>query len=180
MATADTSGQSSFMRLRPESGGWITQGMIGGVLAGIVFALFEMIMAALMNGASAFWMPLRMIGAIVLGQRALMPDYSLVGAAITGLIVHMVLAVIFGTIFAAIVAFVSSLATSHGIVIAAATIYGFVLWIVNFYAIARIARWDWFPDKTNPIVQFFAHALFFGTTLGLYLTATGHRTRRAA
>jgi hypothetical protein len=50
-----------------DLGWWVKQGAIGGIIAGIVFALFEMIAAALMMGADAFVMPLRMIGAIALG-----------------------------------------------------------------------------------------------------------------
>lgn len=47
---------------RHEEG--LRQGAIAGIVAGIVFAAFEMIVSALVMGPAAFFMPLRMIGAI--------------------------------------------------------------------------------------------------------------------
>ena len=158
-----------------DVGPWVKQGAVGGVIAGIVFAMFEMIMAAVLSGADAFFMPLRMIGAIVLGMKALDPGYSLVTAGMVGLMVHMMLSIMFGIIFAALVAYVPGLANSSLILIVAASVYGFALWIVNFYVIAHAASWLWFPDKTNVAVQFVAHTIMFGTVLGLFLDRTHAR-----
>lgn len=36
-----------------ETGTWVRVGAIGGIVAGIVFAMFEMIMAAVLNGSDA-------------------------------------------------------------------------------------------------------------------------------
>lgn len=152
-----------------DIGRWAKQGAIGGVIAGIVFAMFEMIMAAVLDGADAFFMPLRMIGAIVLGMKALDPGYSLLTAGVVGLMLHMMLSIVFGIIFAALVAYIPRLADSSPILLVAASVYGFALWIVNFYAIARAAHWSWFPDKTNVAVQVIAHTVMFGTALGLSL-----------
>jgi len=66
-------------------------GLIGGVVAGITFALFEMIASALLMGLPAFFMPLRSISGIVLGMQALDPSFSLVTAAIVGMLTHMML-----------------------------------------------------------------------------------------
>lgn len=152
-----------------ESSLEIRHGLVGGIIAGIVFAMFEMVMAAILNGTGAFFMPLRMIGAIVLGEDALMSSYSLAGASITGVIVHMVMSMVFGMIFALIAGRVAAMARSGGALIAAASVYGLLLWIVNFYLIAPVAGWDWFPDRTEEWVQFLAHTFMFGSVLGLYL-----------
>jgi len=78
--------------LRSESHltGWLKHGLIGGIVAGIVFAAFEMVIAAILYGPSAFFMPLRMIGGIAIGQQALDPGTSLLAAGSAGLVVHMV------------------------------------------------------------------------------------------
>jgi uncharacterized membrane protein YagU involved in acid resistance len=102
----------------------IKAGALGGFIAGIVFAMFEMIVAALLMGSDAFWMPMRMIGAIVLGEQALLPTYALATAAIVGLVVHMMLSIIFGLVFGGIVALVPALAQSAGTLIVAASVYG--------------------------------------------------------
>ncbi len=154
-------------------GEWAKAGTVGGLVAGIVFAMFEMIMAAILNGTDAFFMPLRMIGAMVLGQEALTPSYSLVTAAITGTIVHMLLSMMLGVVFGLIASSVSGLARSTGTLIVVASVYGLVLWLVNFYLIAPLAGWDWFPSETNAVVQFVAHTFFFGSVLGLLLDRSG-------
>src|ERR687897_931242 len=75
------------------------QGAIAGIVAGLVFAAFEMAASAFMMGVEAFFMPLRMIGAIVLGPEALDPGYSLLAAGVAGVMVHMMLSIIYGVIF---------------------------------------------------------------------------------
>jgi uncharacterized membrane protein YagU involved in acid resistance len=141
----------------------LTQGAIGGIVAGVVFAAFEMIVAAAMMGAEAFFMPLRTIGAIALGPAALEPAYSLWTAGFAGLVVHVVLAVIYGGIFALIFGGLRSAAADIGIGAA----YGLALWLLNFYVIAPMA-FPWFAEA-DPIVQFIAHTFFFGAVLGWYM-----------
>ena len=58
---------------------WVKHGLIGGVVAGTVFAMFEMIMAAILDGADAFFMPLRMIGGIALGAFDFNPAIARLG-----------------------------------------------------------------------------------------------------
>jgi uncharacterized membrane protein YagU involved in acid resistance len=139
--------------------------------------MFEMIVSALMMGMDAFWMPIRMIGAIVLGQAALDPSYSLVTAGLVGIVVHMMLSIIYGLIFGAIVSFIPRLASSTAILLSAASVFGLLLWLVNFYVIAPIA-FPWFT-QSSPVVQFFAHTFFYGTALGIYLNYQASKQRRA-
>jgi len=160
MATMQTSAGPGFAW-------WAKQGAIAGVIAGIVFALFEMIMAAALK--DAFFGPLRMISGIALGKEALQPSYGLATAVSVGIIVHMIDAIVFGVIFGLIVAAVPMLARSTATLVGAASVYGLVLWLVNFYLIAPVVGWNWVPTMTNPVVQFFAHTFFFGTVLGYYL-----------
>lgn len=141
----------------------IRQGAIAGIVAGLVFAAFEMIASAVMMGAAALWMPLRMIGAILLGKAALDPGYSLIIAGVAGVAVHLVLAAIYGSLFAALLGGLRSGVAIIGL----ATVYGVALWLLNFYVIAPRA-FPWFADA-DPVIQFVAHAFFFGSVLGLYL-----------
>ncbi len=161
---------------QPRIEGWVRHGIIGGIGAGIVFAMFEMIMAAILNGADAFFTPLRMIAGIALGQQALQPSYSLLTVIIVGLAIHMMMSAIFGFVFAGILRYVPSLTGSSTTVLVSTSILGIGLWLANFYVIANIGGWVWFPDKSNAIVQFFAHTFFFGAVLGLYLNAAARRT----
>jgi hypothetical protein len=150
----------------------LTQGAIGGIVAGIIFALFEMIVTAAMMGAEAFFMPLWMIGAIALGPAALEPSYSLWAAGLAGLVVHMVLAVIYGGAFALVFGGLRSASADVGI----GAVYGFALWLLNFYVIAPQA-FPWFLDA-DPIVQFIAHTFFFGAVLGWTMYRARGRAER--
>jgi uncharacterized membrane protein YagU involved in acid resistance len=142
--------------------------IVAGVIAGLVFAVFEMITAALMMGPQAIFMPLRMIGAIVLGAAALDPSYSLVTAATAGVVVHMVLSVVFALLFA----LVAPSGASTTVLILSGIAFGTGLWLVNFYVIAPVIGWNWFPEQTNPVVQFLAHAFFYGGPIGWWLGST--------
>lgn len=149
--------------MRSESlSSWLVRGALIGVVAGIVFAMFEMIAAWAMG--DGFWMPLRMIGAIVLGEEALEGSYSLAGAATAGAVVHMALSALYGAVFGALLALVPVLRGSAGLLVAAGSLYGLALWLVNFYVVAPIA-FEWFQDA-NAVVQFVAHVVFFGALLG--------------
>ncbi len=154
-----------------ESRRWLAFGAGFGLLAGIVFATFEMVAARMMG--DGFWMPLRMIGAIILGEQALEPSYSLAQAATVGMALHLALSTLYGAVFGAAVAIAPALRTL-GTLVVSGTLYGLALWLVNFYVIAPTA-FEWFQDA-SPAVQFVAHAFFYGALLGVSLGAV----RRAA
>jgi hypothetical protein len=146
------------------------QGAIAGIVAGIVFAAYEMLASALMMGGDAFFMPLRMIGAIILGPEALDPGYSLIGAGLAGLLVHVILAVIYGVIFGEL----ATMLRGRVAFVAAGSLFGFVLWLINFYLIAP-AAFPWFLES-SPLVQFIGHTFFFGSVLGYYLWKSHQRS----
>jgi len=139
--------------------------IVAGIIGGLAFAAFEMMATAVLMGPQTVFMPLRMIGAIVLGAQALDPGYSLITAAVAGVIVHMVLSIAFALMLAAVV----PAAVTPGTLALIGIAFGMGLWLMNFYVIAPFAGWTWFPERTNPIVQFLAHAFFFGWPVGWYL-----------
>jgi hypothetical protein len=154
---------------RTEISRWLAHGILGGIIAGITFAMFEMIVAALQMGGEALFMPLRMIGGIALGQQALAPETSLIVAGTAGLVVHMMLSAMYGAGVAVTAAVIPQLRGGTLALVSWASVAGFTLWIINFYVIAQIAGWRWFPEETDPLVQFVAHTFFFGSLLGIYL-----------
>ena len=173
-----TGGQIA-VRRHDDLAGRIKGGAVGGLIAGAVFAMFEMVIAAVQNGGAAFFMPLRMIGAMVLGAEALEPSYELATAAPVGALVHMALSVIFGILFGLALSAIPALGRAAGGLVVAGAVYGLLLWLANFYAIAPPAGWDWFPEGTDKLVQFLAHTVFFGAVLGLYLNRVERRPGEA-
>jgi hypothetical protein len=81
----------------------------------------------------------------------------------------------YGIAIAGVARYVPALASSATILIVWTSLAGFGLWLVNFYVIAPIGGWTWFPEGTNAVVQFVAHTFFYGTVLGVYLNATARR-----
>jgi uncharacterized membrane protein YagU involved in acid resistance len=167
-----TVGQSEAGTVHVPLGRVALHGIIGGLIAGAVFAMAAMVMAALLEGrASGFWVPLRMIGAIVLGEEALMSSYSLLKAGAAGMVLHMMLSAMFGLGFALAVQMLPAL-RRPAVLIVAASGYGLLLWIANFQIIAPAAGWGWFPDMADQFWQgFVAHTFMFGTVLGVSLAA---------
>jgi hypothetical protein len=152
--------------------------VITGVVAGILFIAFEMLAAAALMGTEAAVVPVRMIGAIVIGAEALDPSYSSTAAAMTGLALHLVLSVLFTALFAAIVTALGNVArgeavTSAHTVVLAGVVFAVGLWVVNFYVIAPAAGWIWFTERTDPAVQLLAHAVLFGWPVGWMLGRSG-------
>ncbi|WP_373047687.1 hypothetical protein [Vulgatibacter sp.] len=145
----------------------LREGLIGGLLAGAVFALAEMLVSAAMGGS--IFGPWAMFASILLGSSALSAEFTL-GIFIVGFVVHFVLSALFGLIWGATAKSVSrGIRDSWGAHAVAAMIYGLVIWLVNFQVIARVV-YPWFL-QTNALAQILLHALAFGLPLGLYLTA---------
>lgn len=149
---------------------WAKTGMVAGLIAGIAFAVFEMIVAGIITGN--FLAPFRMISAVALGPAALTPDVPLATAILTGGLVHMVYSVVAGAVFALIIAAVPPLHAATWTVILTASILGLLMWLVNFYLIAPAAGWNWFPQRASQFWQgFVAHTFLYGTVAGWYIAA---------
>jgi uncharacterized membrane protein YagU involved in acid resistance len=156
--------------------GWgVKQGIIGGVIAGITFVLAEMIGSAVVAG-NPFIMPLKAMASVPIGTP---PPEIPTGTAIpVGLIFHMLLSIVLGIIFALIVTNVAALRSSPTVLVIAASVYGIIVWLVNFYILAPLIGRPWFTE-IPPVPQFVYHTFFFGTVLGLYLAWALPRPRTA-
>jgi uncharacterized membrane protein YagU involved in acid resistance len=114
-------------------------------------------------------MPLHMIATVVQGDEAMIQGDT---NATVGAIVHLVLSAGFGAAFA----FVLPWLRMNAITAVAATVYGALLYVVNFEI---LAPWVFTTlDLANKPFELAAH-LVFGSLLGLGLlhgeTETGHR-----
>jgi hypothetical protein len=150
-----------------EASPWMLRGALMGIAAGGVFLIFEMILSAI-TGPSASFAPFRMIAAVVLGAGSISaePTIGLPTVVPLALTIHYAFSAFYGAVFSTIAAAISALRKSRKALVVAASVYGLVLWLANFYVIAP-ALFPWFLIA-NPVVQFIAHT-FFGTDLGLIL-----------
>lgn len=153
---------------------WARTGMVAGIIAGIAFAVFEMIVAGIITGN--FFGPFRMISAVALGQQALTPAVSLGVAIIVGALVHLVYSIVAGGVFALIIAAIPPLHATNWALVLSASVLGLLMWLLNFYAIAPAAGWMWFPERASQFWQgFVAHTFLYGTVAGWYIAARKKR-----
>jgi hypothetical protein len=148
---------------------WANEAAAGGVLGGAAYMAFVMFIGLLTNGVEGLLMPLRMISAMILGDQALLPTYPVSTAVVFGAVIHGCLSVCFALLFVALAQPVSSMRSTNTLLLTA-SIYGLVLWLVNFYVVAALFGWHWFTEQTNPLAQFLAHTYFYGWILGMHLT----------
>ena len=130
------------------------------VIAGLVFAVLEVVMVPLVQGHSP-WAPLHMIGAIGLGSGAMAsPDSFDIGIIATAVVIHMVLAVVYGVILAFIIARMDT-----GAAVGVGALYGLALYFINLYG---FTRWfPWFADARDWI-SIFTHIVQSGLMAYLY------------
>ena len=152
--------------LAPEYSRWLRDAVVGGLFAGLLFILAEMIGNALLGGSGGFFGPLRMFGAIFLGPEALRPDFPLLDAAAAGLIITALLSIGYAMFLTVILATVAGMEKEF--VTFCAMLLGLAVWILNFYILAPNFGWLWF-EKLNPMLQLAATVIFYGGGLALIL-----------
>jgi uncharacterized membrane protein YagU involved in acid resistance len=148
---------------RTRVSGDLVRGGVGGLVAGVVFAVATMWFVTSIDMPART--PLLMISTIVLGDDAMTN-----GDADTtiGWIVHLVLSIGFGVVFA----FLARRLRTNGEVAAAGLVYGGLLYVVNFQILARL----WFETfkMANQPFEVVVH-LVFGALLALALYNSGPR-----
>lgn len=123
-----------------------------GLIAGVVFMMFEMIMMPLVMGVSP-WGPPRMMAAIVLGEGVLPPPATFdFGIMMTAMMVHMVMSIASAFIIGAFVQ-----EQSAGTAITTGAIAGFLMYLINFHGFT--AAFPWFADARG-WVSILGHILF--------------------
>jgi uncharacterized membrane protein YagU involved in acid resistance len=141
----------------------LLRGAVGGVAAGLVFAAVTMWFAHSTGGKAE--MPLRMISTIVKGDQAMAAGTT---SPALGAVVHLALSALFGMVFAlAVPRF-----RTNGTVALAGTIYGLLLYVVNFLVLTPLVFTTF--GMANQPFEVFAH-LVFGTLLSFAFFGSGAR-----
>lgn len=151
----------------------IVMGVVGGIVAGAGFIALNMWFAY--AAGENMLAPFKMISTIVSGP----PPED--GTVWLGVVVHVVLSVAFGLIFALVTHpwGAGSLAAIAGLV------YGGAIYVVNFQILSRfVDQWGAFLEGTNQPFELAAH-LVFGALLAVFLapatrSARGTESRRRA
>lgn len=141
----------------------LVRGAVGGLVAGMIFAVATMWFVTSIDMPART--PLLMISTIVLGDDAMTNGDA---NSATGLIVHMVLSIAFGIVFALL----ARRLRTNGELALAGFVYGGLLYLVNFQILARVA-FETFRMANQPF-EVVVH-LVFGLLLALALYNSGPR-----
>lgn len=133
--------------------------VVAGLIAGAVFMMLEMALVGTIGGQSP-WGPPRMIAAMAMGKGVLPPpgtfDLTIVSVAMA---IHFMMSVLLGIVLGWIIShWRLGLVTS----IIAGTVFGLVVYFVDFYLMTAV--FPWFAMARGAI-SIFAHAMF-GLVLG--------------
>ncbi len=154
----------------PRARSLVTEVALAGLIVSVTFPLAEMVGYAIAYGPEDVLLPVRQLAAIALGEQALEPGFSVVAVLIVGgVVLNVALNVAFCAFFVGAVLLAPRLAATDRRLVSAATAFGVLLWLFNFYVFTPLVGWDWFPDLHDPIVEAVAHTVFFGVPLGVHL-----------
>lgn len=144
-----------------------------GIVAGAVFMMLEMLLVQFF-GPMSMWAPPRMIAAMVMGEGVLPPPDSFDAMAfMVAMLIHFLLSVILALIFGWIISRWKMSLTAAAIV---GTVFGLVVYLVNFYGLTAV--FPWFADARGWIA-IFSHAMF-GLVLGAVYQPLEKRDERQA
>ena len=129
------------------------------VIAGIVFLVLEMALVATVGGGSP-WGPPRMIAAMVMGEGVLPPPATFeMAPMLVAMLVHLTTSVVYAAILGWVI---SSRGFSLGTSLVVGTLFGVLIYLVNFYLFTSV--WPWFA-MARGMISIVAHAAY-GLTLG--------------
>lgn len=137
-------------------------GALGGLVAGLIFVIVEMMLVPTIGGGSALGPP-RMMAAIVMGEGVLPPPATFdLTIMMVGMLVHFVLSAVLGAAFGLVL---GGRGLSTLMLIVLGTLFGLAVYAVNFYGFT--ALFPWFAMARGGIT-IFAHAVF-GAVLGWWI-----------
>jgi hypothetical protein len=153
----------------------LSEGIGAGIIAGVIFAMVEILGAAMMGNPAL--MPVRMFASVVLGKAAMQGPLG--AALVVGTIAHLALSAVSGIVYGLVSSrFSEATRTSFGRQAGIGVLFGLAVWFVNFQVIARFL-YPWFLGSPQ-FMQALMHGLFFGLPLALIFAASEHRIHAPA
>lgn len=149
-------------RLEARAPDWIAAA-VSGFVAGAALMVVELLWSAIMHSDDP-WLVMHKVAAITMGRDALQSSDFSIGVATAALVTHYVLGIVFGVVLAVVIAsfhFDSSL----GAVLLTGAVFGIVIYLFDFYGMAR--AFPWFIDMRG-WATFVAHLAFGAMAGGMY------------
>ena len=138
-----------------------TMGVVGGLLGGLLMAIFSMSMGVLRGPGP--WMSAKLIGGVVLGPRAInnvgVFDFTPI---ISGLVIHFIVAAVLGGLFGLFSVYLPSV--SH---VLWGMVYGLLIWFVASFFVLPVID-PLLVNNTDPGLFALSH-IIYGVSLGWWM-----------
>lgn len=136
---------------------------VAGFAAGAILMVLELLWSFLAMGTSP-WEVSHRVAAIVMGPDALQSTDFNLAIVSTALVIHYVLGIVLGVALAAIIA-PFHLDSSMGMLLLTGAVFGFVIYLLNFYGMIRF--FPWFADMRG-WATVAAHLIFGMAAAAMY------------
>jgi hypothetical protein len=157
-------GDSVWGRITTQSSfAWIGQSAVAGLIAGMMMAMFAMVVAAI--AGYGFWAPPRAIASTVIGESHFGGGFDL-GSVVLGLAIHMMASPIFGVLYAIGVSLIGS-RVPLVVQMTTGIAWGIGLWAINTYVVAPVLPGGQLFTDAMPGWSWFVGHLIFGAMLGV-------------
>lgn len=149
---------------------------VAGLVAGIVMAMFAMVVAALTG--DGLWAPPRAITGTFFGEAHAGRSFAL-GSVATGMMVHLLFSVVFGLAYAAITWLAGWRLSLTGSPLAGMA-WGLALWLVNTFLLAPRMPGGELMTKAMPAWAWLVGHLMYGAVVGLLIAAWVQQAKEPA
>jgi hypothetical protein len=118
------------------------------------------------------WLPFEFAAAILVGPEALAPAFPLAAAVALGTVLHVLLSIVFGAAFLAVLALTFQLSARPSMIVLYGMAFGVMVWEVNFLAVLPViapdlrGRLDLATRIWNGVVSY---AVVYGPALAAYV-----------
>lgn len=148
-----------------DIGALLSRGAVAGLVAGLAFIVASMYFADYSDKRTVA--PFLAISTIFHGSaKPIMTAAALPAEVVTGVILHLAFSISFGIGFAVITRAIRRMVGNLAALIAAALVYGTLLWVLNFEILGRTAfKFFSNPHGPNVVFQGIIHPFIFGLFL---------------
>ena len=143
---------------------YVKASVIGGLVAGFVFLVYQIIIHSLGNVLE----PFKIFASLFLAEEALAKSAPLVSVVLVGLLDHLLVSLFWGLVFGLILA-MGRCQWTPGYTVALGILFGSIVWVVDFYLFAPVF-WPWLELKSTTY-EFIGHTFFFGLPLGVWVAS---------
>jgi len=148
----------------------IMHGARAGLIAGLALGVIEIGGSFVLRADP--WLPFDFAAAIIVGPDALAPTFPLAASLALGTVIHVLLSLVFGAVFIAVLALTFQLSARPWLILIYGILFGVTVWEVDFLAVLPViapkltGRLDLATQVWNGILSY---CLVYGPTLATYV-----------